>query len=81
MNKRVVVTGVGLISALGLDTRTTWEGLLEGRSGIAPITHFDASSFSTQIAAEVKDLDPLAYLDVKNARKMDRFILHAIAAS
>ena len=81
MKRRVVITGVGLVSALGLETKTTWEGLLEGRSGIAPITHFDASSFSTRIAAEVKNLDPLAYLDAKNARKMDRFILHAIAAS
>lgn len=81
MKRRVVITGVGLVSALGLETKTTWEGLLEGRSGIAPITHFDASSFSTRIAAEVKNLDPLAYLDSKNARKMDRFILHAIVAS
>lgn len=81
MNRRVVVTGVGLISALGLDTETTWSNLLQGRSGVGPITRFDASNFSTRIAAEVKQFEPLNYVDVKNARKMDRFILYAIAAS
>jgi 3-oxoacyl-[acyl-carrier-protein] synthase II len=75
-----VVTGVGLVSALGLDTEGTWSGLLEGRSGVAPITHFDAESFSSRFAAEVKGFDPLAYVDKKNSRKMDLFILYAIAA-
>ena len=81
MKRRVVLTGVGLVSALGLDTESTWSGLLEGKSGVGPITHFDASDFSTRIAAEVKDIDPLAYVDTKNARKMDLFILYAIVAS
>lgn len=81
MTRRVVLTGVGLVSALGLDTESTWSGLLAGRSGVGPITHFDASDFSARIAAEVKDIDPLAYVDSKNARKMDLFILYAIAAS
>ena len=81
MTRRVVLTGVGLVSALGLDTKSTWSGLLEGRSGVGPITHFDASDFSARIAAEVKNLDPLAYVDTKNARHMDLFILYAIAAS
>ena len=81
MKRRVVLTGVGLVSALGLDTESTWSGLLEGKSGVGPITHFDASVFSTRIAAEVKDIDPLAYVDTKNARKMDLFILYAIVAS
>ena len=81
MTRRVVLTGVGLVSALGLDTESTWSGLLEGRSGVGPITHFDASDFSARIAAEVKNIDPLAYVDTKNARKMDLFILYAIAAS
>ena len=81
MTRRVVLTGVGLVSALGLDTKSTWSGLLEGRSGVGPITHFDASDFSARIAAEVKNIDPLAYVDTKNARKMDLFILYAIAAS
>ncbi|MCK5351213.1 beta-ketoacyl-[acyl-carrier-protein] synthase II, partial [bacterium] len=66
MTRRVVLTGVGLVSALGLDTESTWSGLLEGRSGVGPITHFDASDFSARIAAEVKNLDPLAYVDTKN---------------
>jgi len=81
LTRRVVLTGVGLVSALGLDTESTWSGLLEGRSGVGPITHFDASDFSARIAAEVKNIDPLAYVDTKNARKMDLFILYAIAAS
>jgi len=81
LKRRVVLTGVGLVSALGLDTESTWNGLLQGKSGVGPITHFDASDFSVRIAAEVKDIDPLAYVDTKNARKMDPFILYAIAAS
>ncbi len=81
MARRVVVTGVGLVSALGLDTDTTWRSLLQGKSGVGPITHFDASDFSARIAAEVKNLDPVAYVGVKDARKMDLFILYAIAAS
>ena len=75
------MTGVGLVSALGLDTDTTWKSLLQGKSGVGPITHFDAGDFSARIAAEVKNLDPVAYVGVKDARKMDLFILYAIAAS
>ena len=67
MKRRVVVTGVGLISALGLDTESTWSGLLEGRSGVAPITHFDAENFSSRFAAEVKGFTPENYLDRKVA--------------
>lgn len=74
------MTGVGLVSALGLDTESTWSGLLDGRSGVGPITHFDAEKFSARIAAEVKGFDPLDYVDKKSARKMDLFILYAIAA-
>jgi len=81
LKRRVVLTGVGLVSALGLDTESTWSGLLKGKSGVGPITRFDASDFSSRIAAEVKDLDPLDYVDTKNARKMDLFILYAIVAS
>ncbi len=81
MKRRVVITGVGLVSALGLDTESTWQGLLRGTSGVSSISRFDASQFSTRIAAEIKDFDPLAYVDAKNARKMDRFIFYAIAAS
>lgn len=69
-----------MVSALGLDTDSTWQGLLAGKSGIGPITRFDASDFPTRIAGEVKDFDPLNFVDRKNARKMDRFIAYAIAA-
>lgn len=81
MNRRVVVTGVGLVCALGSNTESSWRGLLAGTSGVGPVTCFDASDFSTRIAAEVKDFDPLQVVDAKNARKMDRFILFALAAS
>lgn len=81
MNRRVVVTGVGIVCALGLDTESSWRALLAGKSGVGPVTCFDASDFSTRIAAEVKDFDPLLVVDAKNARKMDRFILFALAAS
>ena len=81
MKRRVVLTGVGLVSALGLDTESNWSCLLQGKSGVGPITHFDANAFSSRIAAEVKDLNPLDYVDTKNARKMDPFILYAIVAS
>ena len=81
MTRRVAVTGIGLVSSLGLSTQATWEGLLAGRSGIARITHFDPSDFAAQIAGEVKGFDPLQYLDKKDVKKMDVFIQFAIAAS
>jgi 3-oxoacyl-[acyl-carrier-protein] synthase II len=81
LNRRVVVTGVGIVCALGLDTESSWRALLAGRSGVGRVTSFDASDFSTRIAAEVKSFDPLQVVDAKNARKMDRFILFALAAS
>ena len=81
MTRRVVVTGIGLVSSLGLSTQATWEGLLAGRSGIARITHFDPSDFAAQIAGEVKGFDPLRYLDRKDVKKMDVFIQFAVAAS
>jgi len=81
LNRRVVVTGVGLVCALGLDTESSWRGLLAGKSGVGRVTSFDVSDFSTRIAAEVKNFDPLQIVDAKNARKMDRFILFALAAS
>ena len=75
------MTGVGLVSAVGLDAETTWKALREGKNGVGPITHFDASEFSSRIAAEVKGFDPLVFMKAKDARKMDNFILYAIAAS
>lgn len=79
--KRVVVTGLGSVTPLGNDVPTTWDNAIKGVSGAGPITHFDASKFKTQFACEVKDFDPSAYLDRKEARKCDRYTLLAIAAS
>ena len=79
--RRVVVTGVGLVSPLGIGTRETWDGLVAGRSGAGRITRFDASDFSSRIACEVKGFDPLDYADRRDARKMDTFIQYALAAS
>jgi 3-oxoacyl-[acyl-carrier-protein] synthase II len=79
--RRVVVTGVGLLSPLGTGTAESWAGLVAGRSGMAPITLFDASQYSTRFAAEVKGFDPLAWVDKKDVKKMDRFIQFAIAAA
>ena len=81
MNRRVAITGIGLVSALGLGTKETWEGLLAGRSGIGPVTHFDASDFSVRIAGELKDFDPLRFIPKKDVKKMDAFIQYALAAS
>jgi 3-oxoacyl-[acyl-carrier-protein] synthase II len=75
------VTGIGLVSAIGVGTEATWEGLCAGRSGVARITRFDPSAFAAQIAAEVKGFDPLQYVDKKDVKKMDTFIHYAIAAS
>ncbi len=81
MGGRVVVTGLGLICAVGNTSEETWKNLLAGKSGIARITHFDPSQFSCQIAAEVKNFDPLNFIDKKEARKMGRFIHLAMAAT
>ncbi len=81
MARRVVVTGVGRLSSLGIGTEETWAGCREGRNGIGPIQQFDATRFSCRIAGEVKDFDPLAFTDKKEARKMGRFIQFAVAAS
>ncbi len=79
--RRVVVTGVGFVSPLGVGTRATWEGLCAGRSGIGAITRFDASAFAARIAGEVRDFDPLEFIGRKDVKKMDVFIQYAIAAS
>jgi 3-oxoacyl-[acyl-carrier-protein] synthase II len=83
--RRVVVTGIGLVSSLGIGTDANWESLLAGRSGIGPITKFDLNEFddefSTRIAGEVKDFDPLRFIAKKDVKKMDVFIQYAIAAS
>jgi 3-oxoacyl-[acyl-carrier-protein] synthase II len=81
LNRRVVVTGIGLVSALGIGTRETWASLLAGQSGVTRITRFDVSGYATQIAAEVKGFDPLAFIEKKDIKKMDLFIQYAIAAA
>jgi 3-oxoacyl-[acyl-carrier-protein] synthase II len=81
MGRRVVITGIGLVSPLGLTTEETWQALLAGTSGVSHITLFDASSFACRIAAEVKGFDPLNWIEKKEVKKMGRFIHLAIAAS
>ena len=81
MSRRVVVTGVGLLSALGRNTEQTWAGVRAAKSGVVAITAFDASQFSARIAAEVRDFDPLEFIDKKEVKKMARFIQFALAAS
>ena len=77
----MVVTGVGLVSALGVGTRETWNGLVEGKQGVGPVTRFDASKFSVRIAAELKGFQPLDFVEKKELKKVDDFILYALAAS
>ena len=79
--KRVVVTGLGAVTPLGKSVAETWANLLEGKSGCAPITLFDASKFKTQFACEVKDFDPLLYFEKKEVRKVDRYTQFAFAAA
>ena len=81
MKRRVVVTGVGLVTPLGTGTEKTWEGLVNGRSGIGPITRFDASAHASQIAAEVKDFDPSDWFEKKQAKTLDHFVQYGIAAA
>ena len=81
MAARVAITGLGLITPVGLDVPTTWSALVEGRSGIRPISRWDASGLETRIAGEVKGFDPLKYFDRKEARRLDRYSQLAVAAS
>jgi 3-oxoacyl-[acyl-carrier-protein] synthase II len=79
--RRVVVTGVGLVTALGTGTEETWRGLCEGRSGVSKISRFDTTQFSTRIAAEVQNFDPAQWFEKKDIKKMDLFIHYAVAAA
>ena len=81
MTRRVVVTGIGLICGVGNTTEEVWKNLLAGKSGVAKITQFDASNHACQIAAEVKNFDPLQFVEKKEAKKMGRFIYFALAAA
>tara|TARA_B100001057_G_scaffold186252_1_gene187031 strand:+ start:116 stop:1366 length:1251 start_codon:yes stop_codon:yes gene_type:complete len=80
-NRRVVVTGIGAITPLGNNLKDYWEALLEGKSGAAPITLFDATNFKTNFACEVKDFNPTDFIDRKEARKLDRFCQFAVVVS
>ena len=79
--RRVVVTGLGAVTPLGLDVTSTWEGLVEGRSGVSVITAFDTRDFPTKIAASVKGFDPMRYLGRREARRMSPFVHYAVAAA
>ncbi len=81
MSRRVVITGIGLVSSVGIGTSANWRALLAGTSGVGRITRFDPASFAVQIAGEVKGFDPLQFVDKKDVKKMDVFIQYAIAAS
>src|SRR5205807_7728663 len=79
--RRVVVTGLGMVSPLGLTAAATWEGIVAGRSGIGPITAFDSSAYASRIAGELPGFDPHRYIDRKEAKRMDRFCQEALAAA
>jgi 3-oxoacyl-[acyl-carrier-protein] synthase II len=82
MNKRrVVVTGVGAVTPLGNDVETTWKGIIEGKSGIGPLTRVNAEEYPAKVAAELKDFNPEVFMDRKEARKMDRFTQYAVASA
>ncbi|CAM5200054.1 beta-ketoacyl-ACP synthase II [Oligella ureolytica] len=81
MRRRVVITGLGIVSPVGNTIESAWDNLVNGRSGIGPITRFDASEFNSQIAGEVKDFDIGNYLNSKEAKQMDTFIHYGLAAS
>jgi 3-oxoacyl-[acyl-carrier-protein] synthase II len=78
--RRVVVTGVGIVAPVGLDTKAAWDNILAGRSGIQPITHFDVEPFSTRFGGPIYGFDPEKYVSKKDVRKMDKFIHYGIAA-
>ena len=81
MKRRVVVTGLGIISPVGNDVATAWKNVVGGISGIGPVTHFDASTFPTRIAGEIRDFDPTQFVPAKDVKKMDPFIHYGVAAS
>ena len=81
MNRRVVVTGLGMVTPLGLDAATTWAGLVSGRSGTRTITQFEPEGFPSKVAGEVKGFDPTSFMERKEARRTDRFTQFTFAAA
>ncbi|MCE5262585.1 MAG: beta-ketoacyl-ACP synthase II [Deltaproteobacteria bacterium] len=81
MKRRVVITGMGAVTPLGNSVAETWEGICQGRSGIGPLTRFDCAEFETRIAGELKGFDPLTYVNKKELRRFDDFIIYALAAA
>src|SRR2546426_6973923 len=79
--QRVVLTGLGAVTPVGNTADEFWSALLQGRSGVGPITKFDATDYPTRIAGEVKNFDPLAFVDKKEARRLDPFLQYAMAAA
>ena len=79
--RRVAITGIGILSPLGNDLATSWDGIVNGRSGIGPITHFDASAFATRISGEVKGFDAAQWIPAKDIKKMDPFVHYGVAAA
>lgn len=79
--RRVVVTGVGAVTPLGNDVETTWKGIIEGKSGIGPLTRVNADEYPAKVAAQINDFNPETYMDRKDARKMDRFTQYAVASA
>ena len=80
-SRRVVVTGIGSVTALGHDNATFWDALIKGRSGISRVTRFDPSDFPSKVGAEVRDFDPAKFMDAKEAKRNDRYTQYAVAAS
>jgi len=79
--RRVVVTGLGMVTPLGNDVKSTWDGIVNGKSGIGTIEHFDVSMYNTRFGGPIRDLDISEYMTVKDARKMDLFIQYGMIAS
>ena len=79
--RRVVVTGMGRVTPVGNDVASFWESLKSGKCGIGPITHFDTAEYKVKVAAEVKDFDPLRYMEKSELRKFDVFCQYAMAAA
>src|SRR5216684_5995626 len=79
--RRVVVTGIGMVSPLGIGNEPTWQGLIEGRSGVGRITKFDATNYACQIAGEVRGFEPEAWIEKKEVKKSDTFIHYAVVAA